>query len=155
MHGENIFAYYIDILSSSLSLLYHPLLFLQKSVFSMLLWKNINFLNEELGYTDNFFPVTFLEGLYPFSSVHCYLWVSRRRQTHLAKFLCMTNGSIANGGLESSATFDFSSTDSASPLPPPSLPYFSLCCRAFEIGWGKINCEVLYHYCKMKSWRAL
>lgn len=37
----------------------------------------------------------------------------------------------------------------------PSLPHFSGFCRAFEMGWGKINCEVLCRYCKMKSWRGL
>lgn len=63
-------------------------------------------------------------------------------------------GSTANGGLEISAAFDFSSNDNILVF-SPSLPHFGLCSRAYEIGWGKINREVLCHYCKMKSRRAL
>lgn len=86
-----------------------------------------------------------------------YLKMNKRKRTLLASILCIKNGSITNDDLETSATFDFSWTDSFFFFIFffHSLPNLSLCCRAFEIGWGKINCEVRCHYCKMKSWRAL
>lgn len=82
-----------------------------------------------------------------------YLKMNKTKRILLASILCIKNGSITNDDLETSATFAF--PEQIAFFFFHSLPNLSLCCRAFEIGWGKINCEVLCHYCKMKSWRAL